>query len=315
VARLEKVPGDSAAESFALDLLDTGSADVVVIGGDPSSSRTLVLGQPFLAFPAASSWQSLSQDLRFIGTKTVEEVWPAGRYLAHDPKARIRGLYDMEFVGISGGTFTMGSEGVDPDEQPAHKVTLSAYLIGKYEVTEEQFRGEGSDTRPAVNVSWYEAKAFCESHGWRLPTEAEWEYAARAGTTTTWSFGDDERLLGGYAWFEGNSNAVLHPVGTRKPNSWGIYDIYGNAWEWVADWYENYPNEAQVDPPGPPSGEARVLRGGAFNGLPEVLRSANRFRNQPSYRYWNFGFRCARSPHPPAPSPIALPPTGRGGGG
>jgi formylglycine-generating enzyme required for sulfatase activity len=319
VARLEKVPGDSAAESFALDLLDTGSADVVVIGRDPSPSRTLVLGQPFLAFPAASSWQSLSLDLRFIGTKTVEEVWPAGRYLAQDPKARIRGLYDMEFVDIPGGTFTMGSADTDPqaytNEQPAHKVTLSAYSIGKYEVTEAQLRGGGSDTRPAVNVSWYEAKAFCDAHGWRLPTEAEWEYAARAGTATAWSFGDDERLLGEYAWFGEDFGGAPHPVGTKKPNPWGLYDMHGNAWEWVADWYGPYSREAQVDPGGPSAREYRVLRGGAFGVPPRFLRSAYRFRFQPSFRFRDVGFRCARSSHPPAPSPIALPPTGRGGGG
>jgi formylglycine-generating enzyme required for sulfatase activity len=224
-----------------------------------------------------------------MGIKTVEEVWPAGRYLAHDPKARIHGLYDMEFVDIPGGTFTMGSA------QTAHKVTLSPYSIGKYEVTEAQFRGEGLDNRPVVDVSWYEAKAFCEEHGWRLPTEAEWEYAARAGTTTAWSFGDDEGLLGEYAWFEGNSNLELHPVGTRMPNPWGLYDMYGNAWEWVADRYGAYESGQQINPRGPDRGEYRVLRGGAFNYPPRFLRSAYRNWFLPSYRYRDFGFRCARS--------------------
>jgi formylglycine-generating enzyme required for sulfatase activity len=163
-------------------------------------------------------------------------------------------------------------------------------------------------------VSWFNARDFCEKHGWRLPTEAEWEYAARAGTKTTWSFGDDEKVLGEYAWF-GNSKGEVHPVGTKKPNPWGIYDMHGNAWEWVADWYGDYPARAQVNPIGPETGVLRVLRGAAFFNPPWVLRSADRFRIQPAFRFRTVGFRCARDASPPGPLSHRPPAARERGGG
>jgi len=213
----------------------------------------------------------------------------------------------ITFVRICPGTFTMGSAENDPragsNEKPAHEVTLSEFWIGKTEITNEQYRRfrpdhPGDAELPATGVSWADAKAACEHFGGRLPTEAEWEYAARAGSSTAWSFGDDETLLGEYAWFSGNSNNTPHAVGTKTANAWGLQDMHGNVWEWVADWYGTYPAVAQHDPTGPATGQFRVLRGGAFYDSPRDLRSAVRIWDRPEVRGGGggVGFRCACSP-------------------
>ncbi len=202
------------------------------------------------------------------------------------------------FVRIRPGSFIMGSAEDDPqasdNEKPAHQVTLSEFWIGKTAITNEQYRRfrpdhQGEASLPATNVTWAEAKAACESFGGRLPTEAEWEYAARAGSQTAWSLGAAE-----YAEYSGNTP---HPVGTAKPNAWGLHDMHGNILEWVADWYGPYTSAAQTDPSGPPTaGEGRVLRGGAFDVSSRFLRPAFRRRDVPRLRYGDVGFRCARGP-------------------
>jgi formylglycine-generating enzyme required for sulfatase activity len=209
------------------------------------------------------------------------------------------------FVRICGGTFTMGSADdngplVDKDEKPAHQVSVSEFWIARTVTTNEQYRRfrpdhKGAAKLPVTNVSWTEAKAACERFGGRLPTEAEWEYAARAGSHATWPFGDDEKRVGEYAWYNGNSEGRPHPVDTKKPNAWGLYDMYGSVWQWVADWYGPY-TVAQTDPTGPPTGKERVLRGSYFNDYWPNQRPAFRGRREPSYRYWYIGFRCAQGP-------------------
>ncbi len=212
------------------------------------------------------------------------------------------------FVRICPGSFIMGSSAEARlsygDEEPAHQVTLSEYWIGRTEVTGRQFGGpRGGSDLPVTRVSWLEAESFCRQRGWRLPTEAEWENAARAGTTTAWSSGDDEKELGEFAWFEGNSRFEPHPVGTKAANPWGLYDMHGNVWEWVGDWYEPYQAGSQDDPVGPSAGDRRVLRGGAFNISPRNLRSAVRGRVLPEDRFRDVGFRCARGPRRQALTP------------
>jgi len=176
---------------------------------------------------------------------------------------------------------------------------LSEFWIGKTAITNEQYRRfrrghPGEASLPVFGVPWAEAKEACEYFDGRLPTEAEWENAARAGSHAAWSFGDDEKRLGEYAWYAGNSGGTLHPVGTKKPNVWGLHDMHGNVWEWVADWYGPYTRAAQTDPSGPKTGEERVLRGGSFGGTPRNLRSAIRVKNSPSFRHEFIGFRCCR---------------------
>lgn len=209
-----------------------------------------------------------------------------------------RTMNGITFVRICPGTFMMGSAEGDPhadvNEKPAHPVTLSEFWIAKTEITIEQYARVGSifgpvfgsvlsgnvveNRLPMTGVSWDDAKSACESFGGRLPAEAEWEYAARAGNQTAWSHGDDEGLLGDYAWYEKNSGNTLHPVGMKKPNAWGLHDMHGNAEEWVAGWFAFYPSVAQADPSGSIEGKERLLRGGSFASEARLLRSASRKR-------------------------------------
>ncbi|HSS77174.1 MAG TPA: SUMF1/EgtB/PvdO family nonheme iron enzyme [Thermoanaerobaculia bacterium] len=221
-----------------------------------------------------------------------------------------RSVKGIAFVHLCGGTFVMGSAKDDPtadaDEKPAHPVTLSELWMGKTEITNGQYGfllqkyHEGEVNLPVVDATWENAEAACRSLGGRLPTEAEWEYAARAGSTTAWAFGADERHLGDYAWFRDNAGGKPHPVGTKKANAWGLHDLYGNAWEWVADWYGLYSGGAQTDPTGPAKGEQHILRGGCFANRAEHLRTTNRHWQMPGEQAPYFGFRCVLGAQTPA---------------
>ncbi|MCY2930598.1 MAG: formylglycine-generating enzyme family protein [Planctomycetota bacterium] len=156
---------------------------------------------------------------------------------------------------------------------------------------------------PVENVAWEDASAFCKKvsdkagETVRLPTEAQWEYACRAGTKTRFSYGDDDgySALGQYAWYAKNSGKSTHPVGQTKPNAWGLYDMHGNVWEWCSDWgCQMYANAETRDPQGPVSGlPYRVLRGGSWRDDPEDCRSAYRFRDSSNHRTYHYGFRVA----------------------
>lgn len=219
----------------------------------------------------------------------------------------------MEFVLIPSGSFMMGAdpnfEDASSDETPRHRVTISkAFYLGKFEVTQSQwvavmghnpskFKGRSN---PVDTVSWDDARSFVRklnqmegTDKYRLPTEAEWEYAARAGTESTYSFGDDASDLGRYAWFDNNSGEKTHPVGQKGANAWRLHDMHGNVWEWVQDRYgENYYSQGRsTDPQGPSSGDYRVLRGGSWNHNARFCRSASRIGNSPGNRNYYFGFR------------------------
>lgn len=224
---------------------------------------------------------------------------------------------NMEFEWIAPGAFFMGDEELG---WPLFQVTLTAgFYLGKYETTQQQWEAvmgtspwvsqdyvQADPNHPAVYISWNDIQLFIHQLNlaagdslFRLPTEAEWEYACRAGTTTRWSFGDDETQLGEYAWYDDNAfNAgeqYAHAVGTKKPNPWDLYDMHGNVWEWVQDWWGDYPSNAQVDPTGPISGSIRVARGGSFGGNGSGgTRSAIRGGEVPGYRYGNVGARLVR---------------------
>jgi formylglycine-generating enzyme required for sulfatase activity len=225
----------------------------------------------------------------------------------------------MKLVLISPGTFMMGSpdseQGRESKEGPQHEVAISKpFYMGVTEVTQAQYEAVmGTNpskfkgpTNPVDSVIWDEAVLFCrklsEKTGktFRLPTEAEWEYACRAGTKTRFSFGDSESVLGDYAWWQSNSGGKAHPVGQKKPNPWGLYDMHGNVWEWCADWWGPYPKGPITDPFGPATASGyRVLRGGSWlNGDSGRFRCA--FRDSYEYRAPTLrgsydGFRCART--------------------
>jgi formylglycine-generating enzyme required for sulfatase activity len=164
-------------------------------------------------------------------------------------------------------------------------------------------RFKGDANRPVENVSWDDVQEFIRQLNakeggarYRLPTEAEWEYAARAGTTTHWSFGDNESQLGRYAWYNGNAGGQMHPVGQLQSNPWGLYDMHGNVREWVQDWYGQYVSGTAVDPAGPSSGSYRVNRGGSWYGLARCCQSADRNYGAPGGRFvgLGLGFRLLR---------------------
>jgi formylglycine-generating enzyme required for sulfatase activity len=206
----------------------------------------------------------------------------------------------LRYISVPAGTFRMGCSpadaGCDPDESPLHEVQLSSYYIGESEVTQaawakvmktnpSQFRG---DSLPVEMVTWDDADRYCRAIGGRLPTEAEWEYAARAGTTAA-SYGALQEI----AWYNQNSNAAPHPVRQRQANAWGLYDTLGNVWEWVADWHGRYPAGKQKDPQGPAGGLYRMLRGGSWFNYPGFVRVSIRYRVEPSFRNIDVGLRCA----------------------
>jgi sulfatase modifying factor 1 len=234
-----------------------------------------------------------------------------------------------EMVQISGGRFMMG----DKDEVDAtpHEVAVSSFFMEKHLVTQEQYqkvmganpsRWKG-DKNPVEQVRWSDAVKFCnkrseleglqpcydlatwqcnfDANGYRLPTEAEWEYACRAGTTTAYFFGDTPAKLGDYAWFEKNSGGRPRPVAEKKPNPWGLYDMSGNVWEWCNDFYkvDYYQEATPQDPRGPKTGETKVVRGGAWRFSDESCRSGYRYNENPGYAdvcfgYDIYGFRCVR---------------------
>jgi formylglycine-generating enzyme required for sulfatase activity len=221
--------------------------------------------------------------------------WAAsGQNAAFPKEVRIdigRGI-KMEFVLIPAGSFLMGDEKGTDREKPVRKVTLNRpFYLGKYEVTREQFNAvmkteAGKIDKPNHPVDfarWEICREFLsrlnqQNPGkvFRLPTEAEWEYAARAGTASRYWFGNDEKSLSDYAWFGELAGGAAHPVGQKKPNPWGLHDMYGNVWEWCQDFYGFYEGKDQMDPSGPTTGTQHVFRGGAWNSPPDRCRSASR---------------------------------------
>ena len=223
----------------------------------------------------------------------------------------------MEFVRIEAGTFQMGSPARRTGRAEAgdlHTVRISQpFYLGKYEVTQGQWRAvlgdnpahftDCGDICPVENVSWEDARAFIRElnlregvRTYRLPTEAEWEYATRAGTRTAYSFGNAVSRLGAYGWYSGNSEKRTHPVGEKRPNAWGLYDLHGNVWEWVTDWYGDYPSDRVTNPRGPSAGTSRVTRGGSWNHTALNCRAGTRAVGPPRHRSSYVGFRLARTP-------------------
>jgi len=228
---------------------------------------------------------------------------------------------NIEMNFIPAGTFVMGNDHGPDDENPTHEVTLDAFYIGKYVVTQKQWKeimGKNpshpvGDKLPVVNVSWEQSQEYVErlrektGQIYRLPTEAEWEYACRAGSTTLFYFGNDTTLLTDYAWHKSNSDGKLHPVGQKKPNAWGLYDMVGNTWEWCEDWWdpEYYSRSGQKNPvneepylyKSPTSGEeftVHVARSGSFGHPPQAHESAHRHGTRPNLARPMISFRCVR---------------------
>ena len=218
----------------------------------------------------------------------------------------------FEMVEVRGGTFRMGATSeqgsdADSDEKPVHSVTLSGYYIGKTEVTQvlweavmgsnpSRFKG---DYLPVESVSWDDCQEFIRKlnaltgQNFRLPTEAEWEFACRGGNNSRGYKYSGSNYIDNVAWYDGNSGGKTHPVATKSPNELGIYDMSGNVWEWCADWYGDYSSGAQTNPKGPYDGSCRVCRGGSWFISAGLCRSSYRSYNYPTYPLNALGLRLA----------------------
>jgi len=285
----------------------------------------------------AVAWLALFAGLGWLGYTATPVFDEPNPVQAVAKPTRPRRVLDgsLLMVDLPGGRFLMGSPDSDDmardHEKPQHEVTVAPFRIAITPVTVELYRAimpesstakSEAETRwPATNVTWFNAIEFCNrlskragyrpcysqqsgqwrcdwrADGYRLPTEAEWEYACRAGTTTRYSFGDDPADLDGYAWYHGNTNDV-QPVATQRANPWGLYDLHDNVWEWCWDWVGAYSSKPARNPRGPEKTTAgwRVLRGGSFVDSPAVLRSARRGVGGPEDRRRDYGFRCVRVP-------------------
>ena len=253
--------------------------------------------------PAVEKVASVSNEKDITKEPTQKE--PYGKEEVTDLGKDVK----LEMILIPAGKFVMGSPASEKEHrinETQHEVTITKpFYMGKYEVTQEQWEAVMVNNRsfyrgpklPVTSVSWENCQDFIQklnaktNGAYRLPTEAEWEYACRAGTTTAYSYGDS--ITKNDANVEGLSTKV---VGSYKPNAFGLYDMHGNVWEWCEDWKVDYPKEAVVDPKGPETGKNRVLRGGSFTGVGLHCRSANWFDNLPST--WNIdylGFRLAKT--------------------
>ena len=218
-------------------------------------------------------------------------------------------------VRVEGGTFSMGATSeqdndADNDEMPAHHVTLGDYYICRYEVTQKEWRAvmgnnqsyNKGDNLPVEWVIWNDCLDFINKLNqltglkFRLPTEAEWEFAARGGKQSKGYKYSGSDNIGDVAWYYENSGSKTHQVGTKEPNELGIYDMTGNVWEWCGDWYGSYSSSAQTNPTGPSSGSRRVLRGGSWRNFARNCRVSYRNGNSPSYRSDNLGFRVVLVP-------------------
>jgi len=242
----------------------------------------------------------------------------------------VTGEAGAEMVLLEAGRFTMGDE-KEIDATP-HEVSISSFYIDMYPVTQEQYdkvmggnpsRWKG-DKNPVEQVRWSDAVKFCnarslkeglqpcydlqswecnfEANGYRLPTEAEWEYACRAGSKTQYFFGNDSSKVSDFAWVDSNAGGKPHPVGQKKPNPWGLYDMCGNVWEWCNDFYQvdYYQMSPADDPRGPKEGETKVVRGGAWKFSADSSRSGYRYNEDPGYSdvcfgYDIYGFRCVKN--------------------
>jgi formylglycine-generating enzyme required for sulfatase activity len=227
----------------------------------------------------------------------------------------------MRFSHIPAGTFRMGSPerepGRDKDESPQHEVLISgSFFLGSFEVTQREWMAvmdsnlatfqllPDAPSRAMESISWNDCQAFISRLNklgkgyFRLPTEAEWEYACRAGSSTAYHWGDTMMANGtsDYTWANSKSGTAPQPVGLKLPNAWGLYDMSGNVWEWCSDWYGPYSANIQRDPKGPETGNAKVFRGGSWYDFYQTHRSGNRHRHEPQGRYPAIGFRLVWEP-------------------
>ena len=286
-------------------------ADITIdgksVGRTPLQLDNLLVGEHTVKI-SKQGYKEFTQKLTISEGKTEK----LSATLTKQPTTKDFGNIEMVFV--EGGTFTMGATAEQESdaydfESPTHSVTLSSYYIGKYEVTQAQWRAVmGSnpscftgDNLPVEQVSWNDIQEFITKLNqqtgktFRLPTEAEWEYAARGGNKSKGYKYSGSNTIGDVAWYGNNSSNTTHPVGQKAPNELGIYDMSGNVWEWCQDWYGSYSADSQTNPTGPSRGSTRVLRGGSWGSNARNCRVSIRNILNPDYGYDNNGFRLVCS--------------------
>ncbi len=250
-----------------------------------------LLGINLIVFPTIQVWGNdidPNEVLRLLKKKKENE------------EIQLREFSKM--VLIPEGKFFMGRKGINKNEMPAHQLSLDSFYIDKYEVTQLQYLNvmqrnpsyfKNCPLCPVEKVSYYHAEEYCKKLGKRLPTEAEWEKAAKGGMPGEFYWEHEKAEL--FAWYGNNSGNKTQPVGERQPNLFGIHDMAGNVWEWVSDWYEEefYKTSPSVNPKGPKKGKEKVVRGGSWGDPPERLAHAYRNFKEPDTSYINVGFRCA----------------------
>lgn len=303
-------PTASAAPMRIVGSAAPATTPAPLAGTTPSSAATTSIA---VAATPAATVQPVSNSMTSPSTTTG-----SGAPL----RSPFKNSVGMDLVLIPAGEFEMGSIDRDEDELPVHRVRITqSFYLGTTEVTRGQWESvmatrpwDGKrDARdatdyPAIHVNWDDVTEFCkqlsvkEGRTYRLPTEAEWEYACRAGTTTTWSFGDDESRFTDYGWYSRNSfntsDKNTHHVAKKQPNPWGLFDMHGNVDEWCSDWYagDYYAHSPLSDPSGPATGSYRVKRGGHWFITPVFCRSSNRSRSPVQYRHELLGFRVVMVP-------------------
>jgi formylglycine-generating enzyme required for sulfatase activity len=326
---VEPVPRNGGLKVLAVDPDGDAVAGRVLVGGEDVGTTY----EPITVLMGRHEVQVRSDAGSWAGEVTVveRELITVEATVKATVAAPVAGVAGLRMVPISAGSFTMGSppgESGRDDDEKQHRVTLTrGFLMSATEVTQAQYEAvmgespshfEGA-SRPVESVSWYDAVRFCnalsereglrpayriagdrvtwdrDADGYRLPTEAEWEYACRAGTTTRFHTGDGEADLDRAGWYSGNSGRETHDVGQKAANAWGLYDMHGNVWEWCWDWYDSYGGDA-TDPAGPSGpGDYRVLRGGYWYNYAQDCRSANRYDFNPDSSFFYVGFRPVRS--------------------
>ncbi len=249
------------------------------------------------------TWNVLQDREKLQGSAIAFKV--RASYAAND------GSGSIEMVYVEGGTFQMGSNDGEADEKPVHSVTLNTFYIGKYEVTQKQWQDvmgsnpsgfTGCNNCPVENVSWNDIQDFIRrinaktGSNYRLPTEAEWEYAARGGNKSRGYKYSGSHDIDAVAWNDGNSGSKTHAVGQKQANELGIYDMSGNVWEWCSDRFGGYSSYSQNNPQGPSSGSYRVYRGGGWGSYAQFCRASLRLSFSPGGRGGNLGFRLVVVP-------------------
>jgi formylglycine-generating enzyme required for sulfatase activity len=316
-----KIISRSAAVSVPLTI-ERGTNQIIQL------SFQSIAGKAYLFYGSGDlkRWVVLSEFVQGVGGKLTFDYDTGNGSEAYFTleEAQLAPITNM--IRIPAGSFVMGSplneKDRDLDEDPLTQVTFGlGFWMGKYEVTQKEYENlmknnpsafQSDPNQPVEQVSWEDAAAYCArlteleraagrlpaGFAYRLPTEAEFEYACRAGSTNRYSFGDDPNYtqLGDYAWFDKNSGNSTHPVGQKKANAFGLYDMNGNVWEWCLDWYRDpYPGGSVMDPAGPTTGQSRVFRGGGWDYVANSCRSAYRNNVRPTEVRSYLGFRVVLS--------------------